>query len=146
MTDLILLLLGGAGLSVVVTMSTMFSPVRELFAQKENEGKVRAWFRYMINCPRCFGVYAGAGMYGIMLIPDVGHWSFRVCGIHHVIHYSQECGLALLNVLNWGFGPRIRGVHYLYRTLFNNLVFGFWTNSHGEIFVFLAVTQCRFRL
>jgi len=74
MTDLILLLLGGAGLSVVVTMSTMFSPVRELFAQKENEGKVRAWFRYMINCPLCFGVYAGAGMYGIMLIPDVGHW------------------------------------------------------------------------
>ena len=101
MQELIIFLLGGAGLSIIVTMSKLFHPIRELIQPDQStfdkvamgnkltgSEKFRLWLYDLITCPLCFGVYAGAAMYGIMMIPTAGYWiacSFAVSITSYII-------------------------------------------------------------
>lgn len=56
MEKLLFFALGCSGITLIVTMSSLFDPVRNFF---------KPWrFIYkLLNCPMCFGMYVGAGMF-----------------------------------------------------------------------------------
>jgi hypothetical protein len=86
---LIIFLLGTAGFTIIVTMSSLFRPVRELFnigdsrRQDISDGlteptardKRMQFFYKIITCPLCFGIYGAAIMYFVMMIPTWGYFT-----------------------------------------------------------------------
>lgn len=68
MTTLIIFLLASTGLTLIVTKSLLFKPVRayvtEKYVDAENENKksVLIWHFWdnILNCPMCFSVYGGS--------------------------------------------------------------------------------------
>lgn len=77
--SMIYFILGCSGLTIIVTISTLFEPFRNWF-------KKRSPFLYkLLTCPMCFGVYVGA----IML------------GIQGTIVYDYLCSGGTISLVSW---------------------------------------------
>ena len=53
---------GSVGLTVIISLSNLFTPFRNLFNRK---GSGWQFIHKLINCPMCLGMYIGAIMFGI---------------------------------------------------------------------------------
>lgn len=67
--QLLYFLLACWGVTAIVTMSTLFSPVRRFVA-------VRVWYKLgeMISCPQCTGFWVGLGLAFAFPAPGVILW------------------------------------------------------------------------
>jgi len=54
-----MILLAALGLTFIVTDSMIFMPFRNWFSSKAKKDKRLKWFDNVINCPQCFGFWAG---------------------------------------------------------------------------------------
>ncbi len=87
MVYLSIYLLATAGLSVIVTKSMLFKPLRDMFKLSEEKlndwkfsnkplkanEKIRMFFHKLLTCSLCFGVWAGLFLYWAMK-SEWGYW------------------------------------------------------------------------
>lgn len=72
-------ILGCSGLTIIVTISTLFEPVRNWF-------KCRVPFLYkVLSCPMCFGMWVGA-----IMLPLQG-----------TIAYDLLCAGGMISLVSW---------------------------------------------
>ena len=69
MLHLLYFLLACWGVTAIVTMSTVFSPVRRFVA-------ARVWHKLgeLISCPQCTGFWVGLGLSAVFPAPDIILW------------------------------------------------------------------------
>lgn len=60
--SLLYFILGSSGLTIIVTLSNLFAPVRKYFNKPH---PVMQFIYKVLMCPMCFGVYVGVLMWGI---------------------------------------------------------------------------------
>lgn len=111
MTQMILFMVASVGATLIVTLSSIFEPFRELFAMKDKqrelnirEGRETAtsaekrkeFFRDLFSCPMCFGFWMGGVMYffvgfEVTCTQDLGIWFASCCAtsVLSILAYAQ---------------------------------------------------------
>jgi hypothetical protein len=91
MTTLIIFLLATAGLTTIVTKSSLLSPLRSLFdigdenrimiakgdVELSFRGKLTTFIHKLITCPLCFGFWAGLIVFCLQYY--CGYWGNVLC-------------------------------------------------------------------
>jgi hypothetical protein len=89
--SLIIFILAAAGVTMIVTQGEIFRPLRELIKSKS------VIFGKLIECPMCFGVYAGWLVQGLIL------WSTgEPVKAYHILYgfINSFCSYYLIVIIN----------------------------------------------
>jgi len=111
MEKLILFMVSSVGATLIVTLSSIFEPVRNLFSIKDEqratniqEGREKGtlkertslFFKDLTSCPMCFGFWMGGVMYFIVgyeinCLHELGTWFAMCCStsVLSILAYSK---------------------------------------------------------